>query len=69
VTNVTISDTDNPTAALDQLQAMADKMRAASPQLSPEQAFAAVFEDPRNAALAARERSEARSRLPTVGGR
>jgi hypothetical protein len=33
---------------------MADKMREAHPELGPAQAFAKVFEDPANAALAAK---------------
>jgi hypothetical protein len=37
-----------------QLEAMASKLRASSPWLSTEQAFAKVFEDPKHATLAAK---------------
>ena len=53
---------NNPTAALAQLRALAEKMRAANPQmhLSEAQAFSMVFTDPANRELAARERQENR---------
>jgi hypothetical protein len=37
-----------------QLEAMAEKMRAAHPELSSDQAFARVFENPKNGILAAK---------------
>lgn len=54
------TDVDDPEDALAQLQALAERLRASSPALSKAQAFAKVFQDPANAALAARERSENR---------
>ena len=66
-TTVPISETNNPVRALDQLNAMAEKMRAASPEMTPAKAFERTYMDPANAALVARERAEARARLPTVG--
>ena len=55
----------DPRSALAQLNAMAEKMRAASPELSPAVAFSRVYQDSTNKTLAARERAEARARLPT----
>ena len=55
-------DTDKSKAML-QLQNMAEDMRRQSPELSPSQAFARVFEHPDNAALAARA---ARRPAPTT---
>jgi hypothetical protein len=69
VTVVPIGETDNPTSALDQLYAMAEKMRQASPGMTPAQAFEQTYMDPKNAALVAAERAAARAALPTVGGR
>ena len=44
----------NFSAAMEQLQAMADKLRRESPWLSVAQGFSRVFTDPANAAIAAR---------------
>jgi hypothetical protein len=54
-------DVDDPRSAIDALNAMAEKMRAASPGMTPAQVFAAVYQDPANAKLALRERAEARA--------
>jgi hypothetical protein len=64
-------DVNNPKDALDQLNEMAEKMRRTTDgsTLSAAQAFSRVYSDPANAALVARERAEARAKLPTVGGR
>ena len=51
---------NDPEDALAQLQALAERMRASSPALSKAQAFAKVFQDPANAALAAAERRQNR---------
>jgi hypothetical protein len=45
---------DDKAAALAQLQAMAEKLRASAPYLTVEQSFARVFEDQKNVELAAR---------------
>jgi hypothetical protein len=47
-------DATEQSEAYAQLEAMASKLRASSPWLSAEQAFAKVFEDPRNGKLAAK---------------
>jgi hypothetical protein len=62
---------DNPKTALQQLNDMVARIRrpADGSTLSAEQAFTNVYTDPANKELAARERAEARSRLPVVGGR
>ena len=53
---------NDPKSALSQLQAMAERLRAGNPhlKLTEAQAFAQVFGDPANRALAARERQENR---------
>jgi hypothetical protein len=45
---------DDSRAAYEALQAMAEKLRASAPYLSVSQAFARVFEDQKNAELAAK---------------
>jgi hypothetical protein len=50
-THDAVSDTES-SEAYQQLEAMAAKLRASSPWLSSEQAFARTFEDPKNAAIA-----------------
>jgi hypothetical protein len=47
-------DATEQSEAYAQLEAMASKLRASSPWLSSEQAFAKVFEDPKNGKLAAK---------------
>jgi hypothetical protein len=47
-------DATEQSEAYAQLEAMASKLRASSPWLSAEQAFAKVFEDPKNGKLAAK---------------
>jgi hypothetical protein len=54
---------NSPKAAIEQLQALADEQRRRSPDLTKEQAFSRVYQDPKNAGLAARERRESRLRL------
>ena len=54
------TDVNDPTDALEQLQALAERLRASMPALSKAQAFAKVYSDPANAALALRERSQNR---------
>jgi hypothetical protein len=54
--------------AYNQLVAMAEKMHAASPERTVAQHFAAIYQDPKFADKAARERAQARSRLPITGG-
>jgi hypothetical protein len=51
---------DNPRSALDELQKLVDAQRKANPELTEAGAFARVYEDPKNAKLAARERAENR---------
>jgi hypothetical protein len=51
-THAAVSDTEQ-SEAYAKLQDMAERMRATSPWLSSEQAFAAVFTDPKNGKLAA----------------
>jgi hypothetical protein len=51
---------NNPKSALAQLKALVDQQRATNPTLSEAGAFAAVYTDPKNADLAARERAENR---------
>ena len=51
---------DDPRSALDQLKSLADEQRRNHPTLSEAGAFAAVYQDPKNADLAARERAENR---------
>jgi hypothetical protein len=51
---------DNPKAALDQINELVAVQRRANPTLSEAQAFERVYSDPKNAALAARERAENR---------
>jgi hypothetical protein len=51
---------DNPKSALDELQKLVDQQRRQNPTLSEAQAFARVYEDPKNAALAQKERAENR---------
>ena len=48
------TDSDDPEAALAQLRRLADEQRRRAPVLSKDQAFAKVFSDPANAALAAK---------------
>jgi hypothetical protein len=55
---------NNPRSALDQLNALAAEQRRNDKTLSESGAFARVYEDPKNADLAARERAESR---PTAG--
>jgi hypothetical protein len=60
---------DDDTDALKQLTAMAERLRRDAPEMTPEQAFATVYSDPANAALAARERRQNRpSALPRIMG-
>jgi hypothetical protein len=47
-------DADDAAAALEELHRLADAHRRSNPELTPSQAFARVFADPRNAALAHR---------------
>jgi hypothetical protein len=47
-------DADDVAAALEELHRLADAHRRRNPELTPSQAFARVFADPRNAALAHR---------------
>jgi hypothetical protein len=47
-------DADDPAAALEELHRLAEQHHRDSPELTPDQSFARVFADPRNAALAAR---------------
>jgi hypothetical protein len=51
---------DNPKSALDELQKLVDQQRRQNPTLFEAQAFARVYEDPKNAALAQKERAENR---------
>ena len=51
---------DDPRSALDQLRALADEQRKQNTELTEAGAFARVYEDPKNAKLAARERAENR---------
>ena len=51
---------DDPEDALAQLEELADEQRRRSPQLSKAAAFAKVYSDPANAALAAKERRQNR---------
>jgi hypothetical protein len=51
---------NNPRSALEQLDELVREQRKRSPEMSPAQAFAAVYTDPRNRALAAQERAENR---------
>jgi hypothetical protein len=51
---------DNPKSALEQLKALADEQRRNHPTLSEAGAFAAVYQDPDNADLVARERAQNR---------
>ena len=53
---------DNPRSALDQLQALAEAQRAQHTELTEAGAFARVYQDPKNAALVAKERDENRPR-------
>jgi hypothetical protein len=55
---------DNPRTALEQLRALADEQRKQHKELTEAGAFARVYEDPKNAALVAKERDENR---PTAG--
>jgi hypothetical protein len=48
------ADDDDATAALEELHRLADAHRRTNPELTPSQAFARVFSDPRHAALAHR---------------
>ena len=54
------TDVNDATDALEQLMALAEKLRQAMPQLSKSQCFAKVYSDPNNAALALRERQQNR---------
>ena len=67
-TNVTIDDANDPKSALSQLNELAAKMQAASPTMRLEQAFERTYSSPEYRALAARERAEARARLPSASG-
>jgi hypothetical protein len=58
---------NNPKTALRQLYDLADEMKRKAPTLSDAQAFARVVEA--RPELAARERAEARAKLPTIGGK
>jgi hypothetical protein len=64
-------DINNAEPAIDALRRMAERMKAsaAGATKSAEQCFVAVYTDPANRELAARERRESRAALPTVGGR
>ena len=53
-------------SALGALKAKAAELRKAKPELTESQAFAKVYEDPANRALAAAERSASRSALYAV---
>lgn len=55
--------------AYNQLVAMAEKMHAAAPGRTVAQHFSAIYQDPKFRDKAARERAQARSRLPITGGR
>jgi hypothetical protein len=55
--------------AYKQLVAMAEKLRAASPEMTLAQAFERTYTSPEARGLAEQERRDARSRLPTTGGR
>jgi hypothetical protein len=59
---------NNPKSALDGLQKLVDQQRAANPTLTEAGAFAQVYTDPKNAALAARERDENRPTSAAWGG-
>jgi hypothetical protein len=59
---------DDESDAYQQLVAMAEKMRAASPGMKLDEAFSRTYQDPANAGKAQRERRQARSRLPVTGG-
>jgi hypothetical protein len=61
-------DSDEPDAYT-KLVAMAEKMRAASPEMTLAQAFERTYTSPEARGLAEQERRDARSRLPTTGGR
>ena len=52
--------------ALDALKAKAAELRKAKPELSESQAFAKIYEDPANRALANAERSASRAALYAV---
>jgi hypothetical protein len=54
---------NDPSAAYGQLAAMAERLRALSPWLTFHQAFARVYSDPNNSALAEAERSHNRPRV------
>jgi hypothetical protein len=54
--------------AYKELLAMAERMHAAAPERSVAAHFAAIYQDPKFRDKAARERAQARSRLPITGG-
>jgi hypothetical protein len=61
---------NDPKDALEQLNAMAQRMKDAAPDgMTFAQAFARTYSDPKNARLAALERAQSRAKLPLVGGR
>jgi hypothetical protein len=47
-------DADDAAEALDELHRLAEQHHRSNPELTPQQSFARIFADPRNAALAAR---------------
>jgi hypothetical protein len=64
---------DSESSAYDLLMEKANKLRQLEPELSPDQAFAKVYTDPRNANLAQQERTENRpgasTNYPYPGGK
>ena len=62
-------DADKEGDAYQQLVAMAEKMRAASPEMTLAQAFERTYSSPEYKELAELERRQARSRLPITGAR
>jgi hypothetical protein len=60
---------DDSGGAYEQLMEMAQRMHAASPERSVAQHFSAIYTDPKFRDKAARERAQARSRLPITGGK
>ena len=54
------------TSAYDELQALAAEQRKKTPFMTPEQCFAAVYQDTANVELVNRERFEARSRMTSA---
>ena len=48
------ADADDSAAAMDELHRLAEQHHRSNPELTPQQSFARIFADPRNAALARR---------------